>query len=135
MPIHELCFRNELFQLPLMSVVFSATKVLYNISGLGGLAIFKCPAHFPSTCPRLFIDGHNVPFYCIKGKCHDRRHLLFVVLSSQKFFVSCKQIQNKAYVYVHYFSVSFFSSSGKRQSHHLGGCQAMGINSSFIFAF
>ena len=58
-----------------MNLIFSTTKVLYNISGLGGLSIFKCPADYPGTCPRLFIDGHNVQFYCIKDKWHDRRHI------------------------------------------------------------
>ena len=32
-------------------------------------------------------------------------------------------------------SVCFFSSSGTHQYHHLDGCQAIGINSSFIFPF
>ena len=41
----------------------------------------------------------------------------------------------KVHVYVHNFSVSFFSSSERHQSHHLDGCQAIRINSSFIFAF
>ena len=59
-PIHGFRFRNEPCQLPLMSVIFSTAKVSYNISGLGGLAIFKCLTHFPGTCPRFFIDGHNV---------------------------------------------------------------------------
>ena len=59
-----------------MSVIFSGTEVSYNISGLGGLAIFKCLTHFPGTCPRFFIDGHNSQFHCIKGKWHDRRHFI-----------------------------------------------------------
>ena len=59
-PILEVRFRNELCQLPLMSAIFSTAKASYNISGLGGLAIFKCLTHFPGTCPRFFIDGHNV---------------------------------------------------------------------------
>ena len=58
-PIHEVRFRNELCQLPLISVIIPATKVLYNISGLSGFAIFQCPAHFRSKCLRFFIDGHN----------------------------------------------------------------------------
>ena len=33
-PIHEVSFRNELVQLPLMGVIFSTTKVFYNISSL-----------------------------------------------------------------------------------------------------
>ena len=37
--------------------------------------------------------------------------------------------------YFRNFSVSFFSSSGIHQSHHLDGCQAIGRSSSFIFAF
>ena len=35
----------------------------------------------------------------------------------------------------HNFCVSFFSSLGTHQSRHLDGCQAIGINSFFIFAF
>ena len=75
--IHEVRSRNELAQLILMSVIFSTTKVLYNISGLGGLAIFKYPPHFPGTCPRFFINGHNAQLYCIKGKWHHRRYLYY----------------------------------------------------------
>ena len=37
-PIHEVCFKNKLCHLSLMSVIFSATKVLYKISSLGGHA-------------------------------------------------------------------------------------------------
>ena len=74
-PIHEVRFRNELVQLILMRVIFSTTKVFYNISGLGGLAIFKYPADLPGTCPRFLIDGHNAQIHCIKGKWHDRRRL------------------------------------------------------------
>ena len=76
-PIHGVHFRNELCQLPLMSVIFSATKVFYNISSLGGLAIYQCPTHFLGTCPKLFINSYNAQFHCIKGKWHDRRHLYY----------------------------------------------------------
>ena len=65
---HEVHFRHELCQLPLLSVIFSATKVLYNISVLGGLVIFQCPADLLGTCPRFFINSHNAQFHCIKGK-------------------------------------------------------------------
>ena len=58
-PIHEVRFRNELCQLPLVSVIIPTTKTLYNISVLSGFAIFQCPAYFPSNCPRLFMDGHK----------------------------------------------------------------------------
>ena len=68
-PIHEVRFRNKLCQLPLEGVTFSITKVLYNISCLSGLVISQCPAHFPGTCPRLFIDGHNAQLHCIKMFC------------------------------------------------------------------
>ena len=57
--IHEVRFRNELCRLPLMDIIFSTAKVLYNISGLSGLAIFQRPVHFPDTCPRFFFNGHN----------------------------------------------------------------------------
>ena len=76
-PIHEVRFENELCQLPIMSVIFSVTKMLYNTSSLSGLAIFKCYTHFPGTYPRLFTDGHNAKFHCIKGKWHNRRHLYY----------------------------------------------------------
>ena len=46
-------------QRTLLSVIFSTTKVLYNISNLGSPTIFKCPEHFPGMCTRLFINGHN----------------------------------------------------------------------------
>ena len=42
---------------------------------------------------------------------------------------------NKAHVYAHNFSVSFFSFSGTHQSHHIDGCQATRINSFFIETF
>ena len=58
-------------------------------------------------------------YFCFRPK-------LFCIWSS-----GTKQV----YIYLHNFSVSFFSSSGTHQSHHLDGCQAMGKNSSFIFAF
>ena len=67
-PIHRFCFKNEPCQLPLMSVICLTTKVSYNISGLGGLIVYKCPAHFPSACPRFFIDGRNTQIRCIKSK-------------------------------------------------------------------
>ena len=41
----------------------------------------------------------------------------------------------KVYVYPHNFSVSRFSSSDIHQSHHLDGCQAMGISHFLICAF
>ena len=58
-PIHEVRFRNKICQLPFMSVIFSTIKVLYNISGLSGLALFQRPVRLPGTCPRFFINGHN----------------------------------------------------------------------------
>ena len=87
-PIYRLRFRNKPCQLPLMGVIFSATKFFYNFSGLGGLAILKCLTHFHDTCPRLFTDGHNARFYCIKDKGHDRRHLYFSsFFGSKSFFI------------------------------------------------
>ena len=59
--------------MPLMSVIFSAAKSLYNIRGL--FVIFKCPAGVLGTCSRFFINGHNALFYFIKGKWYYRRHL------------------------------------------------------------
>ena len=40
----------------------------------------------------------------------------------------------KIHVYVHNFSVSFFSSSDIHQSQYIDGCQAMSRSSSFIEA-
>ena len=57
-PIHAVLCRKELVQLPLIGVIFSATKGIYNIRCL--FVIFKCTAHFPSACSRLLINGHNV---------------------------------------------------------------------------
>ena len=54
-PIHWFCFWNEPYQLTLLGVIFLATKVLYNISGINGIAIFQCPEHFPGADPRYFI--------------------------------------------------------------------------------
>ena len=93
-PIHKVRFRKELVQLILMGIIFSTTKVLSNISGLGGLALFKYPADLPGTFPRSFIDGHNVQFYCIKDKLHHRRHLYLYFFLGQTFFVSGHQTQN-----------------------------------------
>ena len=68
------CFRNKPCQLPFMRVIFSATKGLYNISGL--FVIFKCPANLLGTCLGFFIDRHNAQFHCSRGKWHDRRHFI-----------------------------------------------------------
>ena len=77
--------------------LFSATKVLYNINDLGGLAIFQCPADLLGTCLRLFIDGHNPQFHCIKGKWHGRRHLyyMFWAPGEGKIFYNPKGSQNE----------------------------------------
>ena len=56
-PIHEVCFKNMLCQLPLLSEIFSATKVLYSISSFGSFAIFQCPADLLGTCSRFFIKS------------------------------------------------------------------------------
>ena len=56
----RVCSRHTA-QLPLMSIIFRADMSFYDMSGLGGLAIFKCLAHFPGTCPRfsLMATTHN----------------------------------------------------------------------------
>ena len=77
--IHRFRFWNKPYQLTLLSVIFLAIKVLYNISRLSGLAIFQCPAHFLGTRPRPFISSHHAQFNCIKGKWQDRRHLCYNV--------------------------------------------------------
>ena len=53
----------------------------------------------------------------------------------KNFFLYLTTRHKKVHAYAHNFSVSFFSSLESHQSHHLDGCQAIGINSSFIFAF
>ena len=72
-PILRLPRCGETTHFILLSVILSVEKGFYNISGL--FVIFQRPAHFPDTCPRFFIDGHNTQFNCIKGKWHHRRHL------------------------------------------------------------
>ena len=57
----------------------------------------------------------------------------FMDLSKKNLYLIIKQ--KEVYTYLHNFSVSCFSSSGIRQSHQRDGCQAIGINSSFIEAF
>ena len=64
---------GETTHLIFLSVVFSATKGFYNMSHR--FVIFPRPAHFLSTRPRFFIDGHNTQLNCIKEKWHRRRHL------------------------------------------------------------
>ena len=54
--------------------------------------------------------------------------------SEGQFFVSGHQTQ-KVFPYAHNCSVSFFSSSDMRQSHHLDGCKEIAINSFLICAF
>ena len=90
-PIHRPRFRNEPCQLPPMTITFSATTVLCNISGFGGLATFKCPTDLPGTSPRFIIDSHNTQFQCIKCKWNDRRLAVFLFLQFflvKKIFVS-----------------------------------------------
>ena len=53
----------------------------------------------------------------------------------KKTFVSSQKIQKGPCSSPQYFCLFFFWSSGTHQSHHLDGYQAIGINSSFIFAF
>ena len=53
----------------------------------------------------------------------------------KKFLYLVTRHKKKFYVYAHNFSVTCFSSSDIHQSQYLDGCQAIGINSSFIEAF
>ena len=78
-----------------MSVIFKADMSFYDINGL--FAIFKWPVDLLSTCPGFFIDGHNAQFNYIKenGMTED---ILFVVLFSQKIFVSGHQIQKNLHL-------------------------------------
>ena len=50
-----------------MSIIFSTTKMLYNISGLGGPAIFKYPMYFCSTCPWFSLMVKTYSFTALKA--------------------------------------------------------------------
>ena len=131
-PIHEVPRRGELVQLPLMSVIFSATRDLYNISGL--FVTFKRLAGFLGTCSRFFVDGHghNSTALKVNGMTED----MFIDSSLwSKEFLCLVTRYKKVHVYAHNFSVSFFSSSDMHQSKYLDGYQAIGKSSSFIEVF
>ena len=101
-PSHEVLCRRKLVQLLLLDVVFSATKGLYNISGL--FIIFKCPAGLLGTCQRFFIDSYNAQFFCIKGKWHGRTHIICSSFLAKKLLYPVIR-HKKVYVYPHNFSV------------------------------
>ena len=50
------CSRH-LDQLPLMIEIFRVDMSFFDMSGPGGLPIFKCPAQFSGPYPGFFIDG------------------------------------------------------------------------------
>ena len=60
---------------------------------------------------------------------------IFICSSFWSKFLHPVTRHKKRHIHAYSFSVSFFLSSGTHQFHHLHGCQAMGINSSFIFTF
>ena len=134
-PIHEVRFRNELDQLILMSVIFSTTKVLYNISSLGGLAISRCPENSLARVQgfSLMVTTHNSTALKENGMADDI--FIFNSFWVKIFFVSGHQKQKRS-IFMPTIFLSFSSSSSDmHQSHRLDGCQAMGINSFLIFAF
>ena len=61
--------------------------------------------------------------------------ILFVLLFEVKRFLHPATRHKKPHVYAHNFSISFFSSSGTHQPHHLNGCQEIGVNPFLICTF
>ena len=76
-PIYEVCFRNELCQLPLISVIFFCDKGALQYQRPWSPCHIKVPYTLSWHLSGFFIDGHNVQFHCIKGKWHDRIHLYY----------------------------------------------------------
>ena len=91
----QVLFKNKLVQLILMSVIFSTTKMLYNISDLDGPAVLQRPVHFPSTRPELFIEGHNTELNCIKRKWHHGRHLYYISGSVEVIPAFCSKLSQQ----------------------------------------
>ena len=53
----------------LLSEIFWAAVDHYDVCSFWCFCIMsQSPTHFPGTCPRLFIDGHNTQIHCIKKK-------------------------------------------------------------------
>ena len=99
-------------QLILLSVIFLATKVLYNISELSSLAVFQCPAGLLGTCPRVSINSQNAQFYCIKDKRYDRRHLFYFTLFKNLFCIWSTDIKKPMFT-----SAIFLSLFSRHQEH------------------
>ena len=90
-------FRNELIQLILMSIIFSTTKMLYNICGFGNPAIFKYPMHFPSTCPRfsLMVKTYNFTALKANGITED---IFIKFRAPARLFLICRQVSTDIFV-------------------------------------
>ena len=80
----------------------------------------------------VFLNNHNnIAFtwiFCTRNMTTDNK-------AAVKKFLYLVIRYEKVYAYAHYFFALLFSFSEIHQFHHLDGCQAIGINSSLIFAF
>ena len=62
-----------------MSIIFRADMGFYDVSSLGSLAIFRCPADLSSACPEFFslmITMHNSTALKVNGMTEE----LFIFL-------------------------------------------------------
>ena len=134
-PIHEVRFRNELCQLPLMDII-SLLQRCFTISAALVVLPYSSAPYASLTLVQgfsLMVTTHNSTALKENGMAEDIFYFLFL-LEAKKFLYPIIR-SKKAYVCVHSFSVSFFSSSDVHQSQYLDGCQEMGKSSSFIEAF
>ena len=69
--------------LTLFSEVFLTTMIFDEGYSFSIFTVFQCFVDLFSTCPRLPIDIHNAQIYFIKGKCGNRRILLYVLNLNQ----------------------------------------------------
>ena len=115
----------------LLGVIFRATKCLYSMNNL--FVIFKCLQTSLTHVHGLSLIVYNSTYNStpLKAKSMTRRLICFSV--KKKF--SCSGYKRHKKSHSHIFSVSFFSSSGIHQSHHLDRCQVIGINSFLFCAF
>ena len=107
--IHEVRFINELCQLPLMDIIFSTAKVLYNIGGLSGLAIFQHPYTSLARVQGfyLMVTTHNSNALKDNGMAEDIFYFLFL-LEAKKIYVSDHQIQKSLCLCPQFFCFLFF---------------------------
>ena len=80
-----------------MSIIFSTTKMLYNISGLDGPAIFKYRMHFHSTCPwfSLMVKTYNFTALKTNGITED---IFIKFRAPMRLFLNCKQLSTDIFV-------------------------------------